>query len=761
MTGPVDKLIAPPARSRPAALVLCVLVAALLGAVHTSAAPAPTADQIERSVSAGSDYLLRRLETGGMCRGEYPQDDVRYGGKTALVLYALLSTGRDPEQTPVLEAAVDWLTAADLTGTYARSTRGLALASLPGEPPAQLARDVEWLVRAAYRDGSYTYTSAEGKKSGPYDNSNSQFAPLAVRSAMDRGVEVPRQYWQRVQRHWQLQQQPGGGWGYRQLPAQARTPTYGSMTAAGLATLYLCEGVLKREQFLRCTAGGQQEAIRRGLAWLEERFTPQSNPGKGIEWVNYWLWCVQRVGLASGHRHLGGRDWYAEGAGELLRRQNGDGSWGYGERTVETAFGLLFLARGHSPILLSKLRYEGKWNPRPRDAANLTHWLSATFERPVTWQIVSADAPVEDLLGAPILYISGAGPAEFTDAQVHRLREYVRKGGTILSEAACNNGDFTVDIQRLYDRLLPHAATERVPEDHPAYQGQFPLEHGTGLSMVSNGIRPLAIHSAQELSLGLQLGPGSAQRESFDLLGNLHVYLTDRGQLPPRTTQPWPAEPEVSPRRTLGVARLVYDGNWNPEPLGWQRLNRLALAEHRIAVRTEPIAIAELDAETHPVAHLTGTEAVTFSAKHKRVLADYFADGGTLIVDAGGGAKSFAQAVEKQIFPLVGNGWQRPLPADHALYLEGPETIERVRYRGGLARTLGPGRHTPRLRGVEDAAGRIAIVYSPEDLTAGLVGYPLAGLRGYTPDSAWRVMLNTIDYAASQGLAESELVPAE
>jgi len=37
-----------------------------------------------------------------------------------------------------------------------------------------------------------------------------------------RGVEVPPDFWQRMERYWIGQQQVGGGWGYRAIPRAAR-----------------------------------------------------------------------------------------------------------------------------------------------------------------------------------------------------------------------------------------------------------------------------------------------------------------------------------------------------------------------------------------------------------------------------------------------------------------------------------------------------------------------------------------------------------
>jgi hypothetical protein len=70
------------------------------------------------------------------------------------------------------------------------------------------------------------------------------------------------------------------------------------------------------------------------------------------------------------------------------------------------------------------------------------------------------------------------------------------------------------------------------------------------------------------------------------------------------------------------------------------------------------------------------------------------------------------------------------IPVSHPLY-SAAHKIEEVEYRPYAKKSLGNIR-SPRLRGME-IGGRMAVIFSGEDLSAGLVGQPVDGVVGYMP----------------------------
>ncbi len=706
-------------------------------------------------------WLEKQVDAEGIVAGEFPEENIRYGGRTALAAWALLSAGRKPRGEDSLARALGRLEKLPRRSVYAVSMRICALAEA-NRPSGHeiLLEDTRWLLKAMTDRGAYTYTPPDDAAKGAYDNSNTLMAVLAVYAAQQAGVEVPLAWWQKVEDHWLAQQQIDGGWAYRIPPGAVRARSYGSMSAAGTASLLICDDVLHRDDFIRCIRAERSEPIRQGLDWLGKNFAADRNPSKGVEWYYYWLFCAQRAGLLAGQKRFGQADWRSQMLRHVLARQGRDGAMGYGDRVSKTAWSLMILTQGRAGVLLNKLQYTGKWNARPRDAAHLAGWFSRQFESPCRWQSIDLAENPQDLYDAPIAYLSGAGAAAFTEEQIAALGRYVLAGGLIISESACSNGDFTLDMQRTYRRMFPEKPLERLPADAPIYNLSRELEDPPGAWAVRGGTRLWAIHLPQEVSLGLQTGEPEAHRATYDLLANLCLYATNFQDV--RPIEPAPEVSELlAPTRTVRLALIKHEANWNPEPFAVRRLgNHLADRNIRL-VLSEPMDVAKLEAEAWPAARLSGTGELDFTPEQIGKLKSYLEAGGTLLVDSAGGSETFSRSF-RRILPQLSQIAPVALPANHAVYSSGPHRIGQVGYR--RPRTDQPIAETtsrPRLIGVTDK-DRTLVFFSPEDLTAGLAGVRAPTVAGYKPEDAIRIYANLVVHSAVKAEAgENTAGPAK
>jgi hypothetical protein len=183
------------------------------------------------------------------------------------------------------------------------------------------------------------------KRDGPEegDNSNSQYAALGLRACYEAGVVLPVEVVKRARDWWRENQCPDQGWWYKgKLGA-----SYGSMTAGGLGSLAICHYLLQEPW-------RQDECVLQAIAWLTENFTVKTNPHvetndslKAGAHTYYYLYALERAGILYGTETFGAHEWYPEGAQQILKTQNKNGSWGEGSKAqVDTCFAILFLKRG-------------------------------------------------------------------------------------------------------------------------------------------------------------------------------------------------------------------------------------------------------------------------------------------------------------------------------------------------------------------------------------------------------------------------------
>ncbi|MBI1917470.1 MAG: hypothetical protein HYS12_22450 [Planctomycetes bacterium] len=210
------------------------------------------------------------------------------------------------------------------------------------------------------------------------DNSNTQFATLALWVARRHGLPVDGAL-ARVEQRFRLTQRADGGWSYGPglpgRPARADAPPPGAlappvggmgmpstaaMTCAGLLGLAVAHGAANDPDRKGKDARdvGKDEALRKGLLAVSTAFGDPGDkvglPGAMLIGENngkayYFLWSLERVAVALDLKTIGNKDWYAWGAKVLLTNQAADGSWqgSYASSGADTCFALLFLRRAN------------------------------------------------------------------------------------------------------------------------------------------------------------------------------------------------------------------------------------------------------------------------------------------------------------------------------------------------------------------------------------------------------------------------------
>jgi hypothetical protein len=343
-------------------------------AVHVPSPEALSDTQVLNAINHGIDFLigeldkkLDKIKSVPVAERGNPRNIPGEPGELFLEAYALLHVGKDVKDQRLLihtdrvKLLVDVLTRVDSESNYTTALQALALSQLPPSPEVRraLSNASAKLLNGRTKDGGYGYVLNQPQQG--FDLSNSQYAMLGVWAAADWGITIPGNYWSSMNDFWRNMQQKNGGWTYSGLnKEQPPTP---SMTAAGIASLFVCDEFINRAP--RSTVR-EDPAIDNGLTAMVAQMNLDSDDF-------YYLYAVERVALATGKKFFGQQEWYRPMAVTLLKHQHSNGSFeshflgSNSERA--TCYAILLLARGRAPVLMNKLQYDGAWNLRPRDSA--------------------------------------------------------------------------------------------------------------------------------------------------------------------------------------------------------------------------------------------------------------------------------------------------------------------------------------------------------------------------------------------------------
>jgi hypothetical protein len=533
-------------------------------------------DQVKSAIDKGVAYLK-----GQQRRGNWEIDLGRLsyeGGSTALVMLALLNAGVKADD-PHLRRGLAYLRGVNPKHTYVVGLQTMVFV-LAGQNAdrERIARNVKWLLDARLSDG-WTYVNnggAPGRGLGA-DNSNTQYALLGLHEAIQAGYKVRPEVLRDLRKLIIDTQKPDGAWGYRPRDGQRRM----TMTTAGVCNLIITgmdlaigKAKLRKDGSAEdCGAYAENAPVAKALTWIGDQFPARltrDNARERLEYAFYCLYGIERTGRLTGQRYLGGHDWYEVGCRFLVENQKADGCWQNagspldGWPLISTSFALLFLSKGRTPVLISKLAYgpadSAGWNNKRSDLRHLVRFASRELfgRRPLAWQAfdvrnqearTKADRRrlVVALRKSPLVFCNGHDRAP-SGKEEKLLKEYVTAGGFVLVEACCGEKGFDKDFRALMKRMFPDAPMRPLPAGHPIWRlaakagvnaKDFPLEGVTlaGRTAVVYSPNPLAGYWESN-----EFAKGRGQK-AFRLGTAIIEYATGRKVPPPRLSGVKPEAP--------------------------------------------------------------------------------------------------------------------------------------------------------------------------------------------------------------------------
>jgi hypothetical protein len=794
-------------------IVALVAAAALLALVLllTPGSPAPAAEppkeplvkQVDTAITKGKSYLLATRST----QGDWEQYDMadRRGGATALALLALLNAGAEPKE---IQKGLAYLRGVERKNTYVVALQTMVYC-LAKEDKQRIQDNVNWLTNGQARkmDGKALRGWGYDEGSGRPDASNTQYAVLALHEARLAGIDIPEEVWKSIRDYYINAQAGNGAYGYlleadaRRTPGGQGTAPLLTMTTAGLCGL-LTAGVDLNEgretpngdgTWKGCGTYVENEKIKNALDWLGKNF-PTGQRFDHVPYTYYALYGIERAGRLTGMRFLGEHDWYRVGCEYLVSKQDPrEGSWAGGSTNsvVSTSFALLFLSKGRTPILISKLTHDGvtvrdgvrrrrkatddnnDWNNDRNDARHLVEFTGRElFDRkPMGWQVFnageadpsrSADDLAAELLQSPVAYFNGHLAPDFSDKEKDMLKAFASNGGVIFAEACCGKKEFGEGLEALLKdkRLFPEQKLEKLDVDHPVWtaSGKFPISRRDRerfpLYGIQAGCKTVVIYSPNDLSCRWESNKYADKNDpdtvlAFHIGANVIAYATGLEPPKPRLTQ-MELAPDVSsepkvPRGFLKVGLLVHEGDFNAAAQAMPTLmTELRKSGLDVALKSDEVSPTKAEVANYKFLYIHGRKNFTLPKNRLDDLRFNLEHSGLLFADACCGSKTFDESFRKFLGDLWPDGKYKlePIPVTDELYSKevNGALIKTVRCRHETAgrRDEHYQEYEPALEGVK-VRGRWAVIYSKYDIGCALEKHKSPGCLGHDYDSAVRL----------------------
>lgn len=771
---------------RPSAEIKCCLTILAVLTLATPAVPQEvTAAKVDKAIDGGIRFLLSaQLPDGG-----WPEFGDYSHGVSSLVTLALLNSGMEPD-APATARALRHLAGQELNKVYTVSLQTMAFcAANPNKYAAQIERNARWLAEAQLDHGGWSYDMSRGGG----DPSNSQFALLALHEAQAAGAVLPAATWElvfgRARLYWEALQNDDGSFSY-----SPSLPGRGSMTCAGVASLVIVGSQLEE---LEASAGGRisccgfehssQDRIRRGMEWMGKHFTVEGNPGMGASYHLYYIYALERAGRMTGQRFIGQHDWYREGSDHIIRvlQDNIKGSIlptsrSYqGNEYSETAFGLLFLSKGKRQIVVSRLKHgpDDDWNHHSTAIQNLTAHTEQAWKRELSWQTIDLTrATVEDLLESPVLFISGTRAPNWSPADKQRLKEYVEQGGFVFAEACHGNGCDGRAFENYFRKVvveLFEQPLEKISPDHPIWFAESrvnpgDLPEGTWLYGVQTCCRlgvvycPTSLSCRWELNLPYGLKPDFTAEVQSELdtatkIGiNVLAYATGKElkQKLDAVTVLEEVVRETSTDRGLFVLPVLrHNAGADDAPRTIPTLMEWLDKENPFQLSSEKrlIDIDASELEQYAVVFMHGRGELRLSEPQREALRKYLRSGGFLFADAICADEQFTSSFRREMQIILGEELER-LPVEHPLFSKNYygfdiRQVEVINPDRSGDKIISIQRKGPPVLEAARVDQRLAVVFSPLDLSCALESRHSLQCRGYIRPDAAKIGINVLLFA--------------
>jgi len=413
-----------------------------------------------------------------------------------------------------------------------------------------------------------------------------------------------------------------------------------------------------------------------------------------------------------------------------------------------------------------KVRYYD-WNKDPADVDNLLNIGNRALGVRYTKKQGPLAAFDPDPAQYPVYYYTGSDDFVLTDAEVSRLREFLRNGGTVWGDTCFGDPDFFKAFTREMSRALPGRGWHRLTAQHPLFRCYYQIDEvaytrpvpeapeGKGAPVVYGldlGDRTAVLLSRYDLSCGwdghIRQGAYSVEPNDARRLGvNMMVYALGVHELARyQSVAKVYYEEQERARGDFVFAQAKVVGNWDTEPNAIANLLRLVAANTSAEVKFQRRAVDLISEELqqYPFLYMTARENFALTEPEVQALRRYLVSGGFLLATPSSGMREFDVAFRREIARVLPNHPLIHLSAAHPVYSI-LNRIESVGYND-YVESLGESAPALPLEGI-DIGGTTAVVYCPYGLGGGWRGFDNPFGRDIAQPDAVRLGLNIVLYA--------------
>ena len=212
-------------------------------------------------------------------------------------------------------------------------------------------------------------------------------------------------------------------------------------------------------------------------------------------------------------------------------------------------------------------------------------------------------------------------------------------------------------------------------------------------------------------------------------------------------------------RDMMFVPKLSHAGGSDDAPNAWSNLLGELGRQIQLRVSTEKRLIAPDDEKLfdYPILFMHGRRSFHFSTAQRKALATYLERGGFIFADSICTSNEFTASFRKEINSLFPDSKLKPIQREHPMLTQrfGGADIRSVSLRTREARgdddplRAKIKRIPPKLEGLE-VEGRLAIVFSPYDISCAMENTSSLECESYEKADAARIGINVILYALQQ-----------